>query len=292
MKTPAIITTLFLFISSITLGQDILKEPNEFFKDIKKSDLFILGTFHFKDAGLDGYKPKHDINILSDKRQQELQEVLEAIRKFKPTKIAIEQKKTRQARIDSLYKEYLEGRFELKANEIYQIGFRMAKELGHKKVYVVDANARRFDSDMTDEQYEAKEAYFVEKAGPELVARDEKLHNQFMKMYENEDASKMQMTLLESLLNENDPDRARVSHGHYLIGNFKMNEGDDYFGADGAIWWYSRNLRIFANLLSINQPGADKVFLLIGAGHLPILNFLAESSPDFNQVYLRDLVEK
>ena len=290
MRTPTLITLVLSLVSSITLSQEASIEPKDFFKDIDRSELFILGTFHFKDAGLDGYKPKHDINILSQKRQKELQQVLDAIRKFKPTKIAIEQKKPRQARIDSLYNEYLAGRFELKANEIYQIGFRMAKELGHKKVYVVDANARRFDSNLTDKQYEEKEAYFIEKAGSELVARDENIHNQFMKMYANEDASKMNMTLLESLLNENDPERVRISHGHYLIGNFKMNEGDDYFGADGAIWWYSRNLRIFANLLGINEPGKDRVFLVIGAGHLPILNFLAQSSPDFKQVYLKDLV--
>jgi len=286
------ITLFFLFSLGITFGQGDTKSPTEFFSDFPKSDLFILGTFHFKDAGLDGYKPKHDIDILSEKRQGELEEVLDAIRKFKPTKIAIEAKKERQGRIDSLYQEYLAGRFKLKSNEIYQIGFRMAKELGHKKVYAVDVWGRRFDPDMTEEEYNEKEAYFVNKAEPSLLEREQALHNRFMEMYAEEDASKMNQSLLQSLLNENDLENARVSHGHYLIGNFKMNEGDNYFGADGAIWWYSRNSRIFANLLSINDPGKDKVFLLIGAGHLPILNFLAQSSPDFNQVHLKDLVEE
>ena len=50
----------------------------------------LLGTFHFSDAGLDDYKPKHDVDILSEKRQAELAEVLEALAAYRPTKIAVE----------------------------------------------------------------------------------------------------------------------------------------------------------------------------------------------------------
>lgn len=102
----------------------------------------------------------------------------------------------------------------------------------------------------------------------------------------------MESTLLEQLLNENDPEGLRISHGHYLIGDFKMNEGNDYFGADSAIWWYTRNLRIFANLLDITEAGKDRVFLLIGAGHLPILNFLGNSSADYTHRSLHELVNE
>ncbi|MEX0291644.1 MAG: DUF5694 domain-containing protein [Flavobacteriaceae bacterium] len=282
---------LFLFISSITLGQDSKNTTKDYFKDIPKSDLFIMGTFHFKDAGLDGYKPQYDVDILSEQRQNELEKVLDAIRKFAPTKIAVERHKERQEQLDSLYNEYLAGRFELKSNEIYQIGFRMAKELGHKKVYAIDASVRRFDDGYTEASWAEKEKYFIEKFGPEMVARDERIHNTFMGMYAEEDKRKTEVTLLDQLLFENDPEVNRISHGHYLIGNFKMNEGDDFFGADGAIWWYSRNIRIFANVLGITEPGKDKVFVLIGAGHLPILNFLANSSPDYNVMTLKELAK-
>ncbi|MFH6603907.1 DUF5694 domain-containing protein [Maribacter algicola] len=280
------------FSATVISGQDLEKPHEGHFSDVDTSDLFLLGTFHFKDAGLDGYKPKHDVDILSPKRQGELQDVLDQIRKFKPNKIAVEWKKSRQSSLDSLYNEYLAGRFELKSNEIYQIGFRMGKELGHKKLYAVDAPARNFDDYKTEEAYKEKEAYFTKKLGEEIVARDEMLHNKFMAMYAKEDEQKMQLTLLEQLLNENDPEGMRIGHGHYLIGNFKMNAGDDYFGADGAIWWYTRNLRIFANIVGITDPGKDKVFLLIGAGHLPILNFVSRSSPDYRVVTLQDLVQE
>lgn len=176
--------TLLLVTSTYTLGQDLKNPYTVTFKGVETSELFMLGTFHFKDAGLDGYKPKHDVDILSEKRQQELQEVLDQIRKFRPTKIAVEWKKSRQARLDSLYKEYLAGDYELKSNEIYQIGFRMGKELGHTRLYAIDAPARNFEEyeALSEEAYEQKSAHFKEVLGTETIDRDTDLHNRFMSM--------------------------------------------------------------------------------------------------------------
>ena len=284
-------TFILLFIAAfnIVLAQGKANSENDPFAAIPKSELFMLGTFHFKDAGLDGYKPQFDIDILSEKRQKELDDVLDAIRKFAPTKIAVEWKKARQPKLDSLYREYLVGNFQLKSNEIYQIGFRMAKEMGHDKIYAMDAQPRNFDDGYTRETYKEKEAYFEEKMGAEFMAREAAIHDTYMAMYGEEDKRKTRHTLLDQLLFLNDEQRMQLGHGHYLIGNFKMNEQEDYFGADGAIWWYTRNIRIFANLLSITNPGKEKLFVLIGAGHTPIINFLAKASPDYKLVTLRDM---
>ncbi len=43
--------------------------------------------------------------------------------------------------------------------------------------------------------------------------------------------------------------------------------------------WYKRNLRILTNLNRVVTPGADRVLLLIGSGHLHILNDLVRSAP-------------
>jgi hypothetical protein len=37
-----------------------------------RAKLLILGTFHFDDGGLDDYKPKHALDVLSEDRQQEI----------------------------------------------------------------------------------------------------------------------------------------------------------------------------------------------------------------------------
>ncbi|MDY8137200.1 DUF5694 domain-containing protein [Aquimarina sp. 2201CG5-10] len=290
MKKILLLLLLTVCIQT-TNGQQTI-DVKKHFATVGTSELMMLGTFHFNNPGLDDYKPKHDIDIFSAQKQKELQEILEVIKKFGPTKIAVESRKTNQKRIDSLYQEYLAGRFELRANEIYQIGFRLAKMLGHKKVYAVDAGARGYKSDLSDEDYKKKEQYFAQKAGMQVVKRELLIDKKFNELYEIEDELKTKMSLLDYFLLQNDTELVMASHGHYLIGNFKMGEGNDYFGPDNAIWWYNRNLRIFHNLLNINQPGKDKVFLLIGSGHLPILNFLADASIDFDRKEFKDYVKK
>ena len=87
------------------------------------AEVLLFGTFHFKDAGRDSYKPQVDVDILSEQRQQELGEVLDALAtRFSPTKIGIEVDGDWARRIvESEYPSWLEGELELKANEVYQI---------------------------------------------------------------------------------------------------------------------------------------------------------------------------
>lgn len=269
-------------------------DHSAFFTELPKSDLLLLGTFHFKDAGLDGYKPKYDIDILSPKRQKEVLKVIAILKKFGPTKIAIEAPLGQQARVDSLYQAYLADEFDLKANEIYQIGFRLAKLLGHERVYAVDAKERQYYEDWSavKEEYNAQYNAYLELSPPQQLQRAEQADRQFTALYAAEDAAKINHSLLEVLLSMNEPDRISAGHGHYLTGNFKMGSGDDYFGPDNSIGWYSRNLRIFHNLTRLHQPGDERVLLLIGAGHLPFIRFLAEASPDFELRELREFVKR
>ncbi|NAS30748.1 hypothetical protein GTQ40_07175 [Flavobacteriaceae bacterium R38] len=282
---------IFSLTTQVMLAQNSSFNVDQHFKDVKSSDLMILGSFHFNNPGLDTYKPKHEVDILSEQKQKELKELIDIIKKYAPTKIAIEVRKGSQNRVDSLYNEYLAGRFELQRNEVFQIGFRLAKMLGHKKIYAIDAPAKQ-NNDITDEEYSEKEKYFIKKADKALLGREMLLDQKFTKMYEFEDELKTKVSLLDYFLFLNDPEILNTSHGHYLIGDFKMGEGDDYFGPDNAMWWYNRNLRIFHNLLQLNEPGKDKIFLLIGAGHVPILDFLADTSIDFKKKNFKDFIKQ
>lgn len=293
MKTITLANVIFLILSvfcSYNLHSQI--DSKSFFDDYPSSELFILGTFHFKDAGLDGYKPQHHIDIKSDKRQKELKEILDIIEKFKPTKIAVEAKKYNQRIIDSLYQAYLAGEYELKSNEIFQVGFRMGKILGHDKIYAVDVMPAEHLSYLSKEERKSKKEYFIAKANASQLERAEGIHEAYMSMYAEEDRSKKEMTLLDYFRHKNSKDRVNLGHGHYIMGDFQMIEGDDYFGPDNSNWWYNRNARIFGNLLNIHTPGEDRVFFLVGAGHLPFLRFLADASPDYNLVTLEDMLAK
>lgn len=251
--------------------------------EVQQADLLLLGTFHFKDAGLDGYKPQYDIDIFSEKKQDELRLLLDDLKSFAPTKIAVEFKKQDQPRLDSLYQAYLRGSLELGANEIYQVAFRLGKMLGHDKLYAVDAPARSFEKEGDEKYYKEKTAYYIGQASQEKLSYEKALDSAYFKLYNLDDQMKTRVSLKDFFVYMNSPERLSAGHGHYLTGSFKMGEGTDYFGPDSSIWWYTRNMRIFHNLLQLKEPG-ERIMLLIGAGHVPIIQFQAEASFDFELV--------
>jgi hypothetical protein len=53
------------------------------------------------------------------------------------------------------------------------------------------------------------------------------------------------------------------------------------------VWWYQRNLIIFANLAELVEPN-DKIMLLIGSSHVGILNGLLNDSGLFEVVSAAD----
>ena len=244
------------------------------------SEVLLLGTFHFEDAGLDEYKPKHRLDVSS--RQAEISSILDQLAAFEPTHIAVEVRADRQERLDASYSSFLEGEKELTGNEIHQIGFRLARRLGHERIWAVDAPARRFESTEDATQWAMRNGQ-----GPALLRGGWDRH--FKELYERDDAAKMESSLTEHLLYLNDPERLRIGHGHYLIGSMGVGDGTEYPGADGMIWWFSRNLRIFTNLLRISQPG-DRVLVLIGAGHVPIIRHTVDASPDFRLIEVGDVL--
>src|SRR5204862_5650327 len=77
--------------------------------------------------------------LLATERQQEIGQLIEVLKKFHPTKIAIEADVSGQ-RASQQYSDYVAGKYTLSRNEIDQIGYRLAKELGHKTVYPVDVD--------------------------------------------------------------------------------------------------------------------------------------------------------
>ena len=95
----------------------------------------LLGTFHFQDPGLDVYKPQLEFDILSDKRQREVDEVVRRLAAFRPTKVAVERRREYQAKTDEDYQAYRRGAFSLSGDEVHQPGFRLAEVVGLEDFY-------------------------------------------------------------------------------------------------------------------------------------------------------------
>ena len=84
--------------------------------------------------------------------------------------------------------------------------------------------------------------------------------------------------------------RQYVSHdaNMYLDIN-SQNRNGDYFESKCLSEWYFRNLCIFSNLQSVAKEH-DRVVVLYGAGHIPILRDLINMSDSMNLVDVNDYI--
>ena len=235
--------------------------------------LLILGTFHFQDAGLDSYRPDHDIDILSPERQHEVEEMVRRLVEFQSNKVAVEWPPSDQSYLDSLYQIYREGDLELPSDETFQLGFRVAAELGHGRLHAVDAKRRFYEPWVDPDEY-------AEKHGQEEWL-DPDLWEIYERHHKYNDLRKTKTTLSEHLIYLNEPEQLYRSHGQYVIGNFEVGGEGDFPGVDAKTAWYNRNLKIFANIQRIADFDGDRVLLIIGNGHVPILRHVTQASPQF-----------
>ena len=162
MKLLLILAPLLLL--NVAANGQILSEPVNRLKNSPKAKVLVLGVFHFDNPGLEDYKPEYQLDIHSDERQAEIRELVNKLENFRPTKIGLEFKNTAQIRMDSLYNRYREGQFELPANEIYQLGFRLADRSGLQRVYGIDALGENYPSisNLTEKEYQGKAADYTQ----------------------------------------------------------------------------------------------------------------------------------
>ncbi len=86
-------------------------------------------------------------DILSAERQKEVMEVVNKLKAFAPDKIFIEAAPENQQKIDSQIAQYKAGKFTLGANEIQQLGYRLAKDLNLPTLYGIDYRDADFPFD-------------------------------------------------------------------------------------------------------------------------------------------------
>src|SRR5512134_1038272 len=95
-----------------------------------RAEVLVLGVYHMSNPGRDIFNMRAD-DVLAPKRQAEIALVMAALKNFHPTKIAVEGE-VGNDRIPNRYADYLAGKHALTHDETEQIGFRLAKELGHQ----------------------------------------------------------------------------------------------------------------------------------------------------------------
>ena len=99
--------------------------------------MLIVGSYHMANPGQDAFNLAAD-DVMTPRRQREIEAVVEALAEFRPTEVAFEGSYADRATWQDRYEAHLEGARELAPNEREQIGFRLAAAMGLDSVRPVD----------------------------------------------------------------------------------------------------------------------------------------------------------
>lgn len=284
------LTIIFLsFASFVCFGQS---SP-------KKIKVILLGTFHFNQS-LDSTS-KLKSNLFSEKRQNEIDQIVEKLVKQKPDKIFLEFTEKNQKFYDSIYLDYLNGQEpkvkRTKANEIFQLGMKTAKKLNLKSVIGINYQPE----ELVEKDY--KPVNTVDKKLQDLyvalgdfndtIRTNSKFYDlPFPKKQPKQNDLLQKMNLIEFILHINQPEIQQLEeysnwNYYYSLGQDNMN-ATDYVGT----FWYGANVKNYNNVLRQADLNNDKTYLIIyGNSHIPFMKYLFKMNPYFEVLELSDILK-
>ena len=252
--------------------QSTFKPASSFF-NVPKAKLLMVGTFHFNYPGLDGYvAPDRDkVDILSDLRQAEVEELANYIAQFKPTKIAIEA--THSWKATEKLRAYKMGDYQEERGERFQLAMRIAKNLKLDTLYAIDALT------IADE---LKKRYpeFSDSLWQDFNWRGEsKIDSLYKNWFQYSSRLNKEASLLESFKYANSKESLEYAYAANFSADFAL---EGYTGPDVmSIYWYNRNLRTVRNIQLLTANSEDRILVIMGRGHIAMLQQFFNGSPEY-----------
>lgn len=224
----------------------------------KQPVIAILGTFHF--ANTSDYSAIVLEDGFSPKRQKEMKEIVAQLAMYRPTKILVEREPSYTDTLNLQFSKYLNNEFELPINELYQIGFRLAKKLGHKKLYGIDKHMNLGDEDLVAHlnKHGLMDSFSTTIKNASTYG---KKHTAYLKEH----------SIGKTLITINTKEGEDFNRNLYLDHILTSSELENAPSITYVTNWYKRNIHIKHNIDRITEK-KDRILVIIGAGHSAILN--------------------
>lgn len=219
-----------------------------------RPEILILGTYHMSNPARD-LADVHADDVLVPKRQEEIAQLIGVLKRFRPTKIAVEEA-VASRRVKRDYAEYRAGAYKLSADETEQIGYRLAKELGHTSVYPIDIQGD-FPWEHVVNYAKANRLGAISDSLMAAAAARAKVQDRFLQSH----------TVLQMLEHLNDDSVVAADVSSYF-GAVQLGDPDDEAGPDLVASWYQRNIRIYNNIVRLIDSPTDRILVIYGSGHL------------------------
>ncbi|MBK7474905.1 MAG: hypothetical protein IPI11_02380 [Haliscomenobacter sp.] len=254
----------------------------------EKINVYLLGTFHFDQTD-------STYRVLDDKHQKSINQLNDIIVGIKPDKIFIERMPDfeNEHKMDSLYTAYVNRTKETNnPNEIWQVAFKTAKRLGHKKLYQCDhpGNYGNLYAEIQEYAKKHNQMNILEYHAPGVTTP--------LGSTVNRDSVMKSMSLLDFMKWLNRADVQSTSHAHYINVFPQVGHTDVYdykenylLGTELTADWYRRNIYIYSKMINQLDYKEKAIFLLIGNDHIPIIRHLFESNPYFKVVDTKKWLE-
>ncbi|WP_338245372.1 DUF5694 domain-containing protein [Aurantiacibacter hainanensis] len=252
--------------------------------DLAPVEVMVLGVYHFNNPGQDVINIEVD-DVLAPHRQRELQAITDALAEWRPTRILVEaQPDTADLHMES-YRTEAETRIAESRNESYQIGYRLALQLGHDDVYGFDERGGEGEPD-----YFPLNAVQTFARDNGMLARLDALFALAEEEITSRSADDGECSIAANLLDHNDPELLDWGHSQIYYGLMAFGDAEKQPGAELNAYWYMRNAKMFAKAGLTAEPG-DRVLIIVGSGHKYWLDHFASLTPGYESVdprpYLR-----
>lgn len=256
------------FSQSIKTTLESKNQQIQVFDTLQQSQVLVLGTHHF------------DESVLKPENQYSLFKLNTLLAMFKPTKVVVEWVPKDFELANSNYHKFLNDSTLIKDryNEVFQIGFRLSKMMGHDSIYLFDDKTEYIGSlkDFTFEGF----ATYAETNDKGFYDKYEKEINE--KFTFNQQLLKNQDLATEIIL-RNSPRAQKFNAERMHSYEVRAGIQKEWLGPDWLGRWYRRNVRMAANVLKINKPN-DRILIIVGDNHKWTLDQLFEDMPDFRLI--------
>jgi Family of unknown function (DUF5694) len=256
--------------------------------------VLIVGTYHMSGEGKFSYT-----DILTSKKQKAIATIVSQLKSFAPDQIFIENPPINQPIWDSLLAMYKKGRLPddtiLYANEIFQLGIKVAALLNHSSIYPVNYDLPNpYDTSVLlktamDSSYVnyLREIYATAKTTTDKDWESETLSLVEMKLQKLYDSIPL-ADLRRTLLQMNTQTYRRYLAYKAAYGN--MDNDPKGIGAEITNIQQFRNMKIYQNIVNRLNPNARRILIIYGASHNEPLRNLFEFNPGFTMVEVKDYI--
>jgi len=244
-------------------------------------EVMLLGTYHFAGSTTDAIQQQTE-DVLTPIRQAELEDLAARLARWSPDQVAVEWPLDFADSTTARYRRYVETGTTQSRNEVVQIGFRLARRLGHPTVYPIDYRMPIGNDSIG--------ALFARR--PEFKRHMDSLQAVMQAGADSSGAWRRGSTIIEQLRAANTDTALHSGNSFSMFGGLlSVGEGDNYGGPEILARWYERNIKMVHNLTRVLRLNTRRVLVVVGSGHVPPLRNILDEAPQFCPVsplpYLR-----